>query len=82
MEHASLLGHSSSLLGTVGGVEGERVILQGNSSAIEIHIDSECAVKACDAGYKQLITKQNSFTHTYFKYRVGIKIKLEIDTMT
>ncbi len=36
MEHASLLGHSSPLLGTVGGVEEEKVILQGNSSAVAI----------------------------------------------
>ncbi len=40
MEHASLLGHSSSLLGAVGGVEGEKVILQGNSSATDIQMQT------------------------------------------
>lgn len=38
MEHASLLGHSSSLLGTVGGVKGEKVILSGSTSAIHIQM--------------------------------------------
>lgn len=37
MEHASLLGHSSSLLGTTGGVKAEKVIFSSVLGIANVH---------------------------------------------
>lgn len=67
MEHASLLGHSSSLLGTVGGGAAEKVILWGDSQCHRrADVGSECAEEGLETRHTPAGTKVTEFDLCFF----------------